>query len=200
MKRELPRVGRRSPTPSQPQPLLSAWPRSEERHQKMTNKRRYQPNLREPAHTLGLCQELAGSTQWLSAHLQGSVCSSGIVPSGTPDRLRRPACSVSTVAPSHRRSTATATSQKFLWRDRLGGQKRPPPCGCIGPPTAARPLQHPSVRPGRSAYSRAAAISPRPRRERADRSLPFGGRCPFLRSGTPCCVPLRGGPRFARDC
>src|SRR4029077_7696752 len=156
----------------------------------MTNGHRRQPSLRKPANKLGLCREPAGNIQRLSASLPGSACSSGSVPSDKADTLRRPPCSVSSVAASHRRSTALAASLRFLWKDSLGGQKRPPPCVCIGPPKAARPLQHPSVRPGRSAYSRAAAISPRPRRERADHSRPFGGRCPFLCSGTPCCVPL----------
>src|SRR5215470_1193526 len=199
-KRELPRDGRRSPAPWQPRSSLSAWPRAEESHGKTTSTGRCQPNLRKPANKLGPCREPAGNTQRLFAILLGFVCSSGNVPLSKVDTLRRLRCSVSLISASDRRSTAAATSQKFPWKDHLGAEKRPPPGGCIGHPRAARQSQHPSVRPGRSECSRAAAISLRPPRERADRSRPFGDRPLFLCSGTPYCVLLHAGSRFARDC
>src|SRR5215813_10370651 len=199
-KRELPRDDRRSPAPWQLRSSPSAWPRAEESHGKMTSRGRCPPNLRKPANKLGPYREPAGNIQRLSANLLGSVCSSGSVPSGKADTLRRLRCSVSSVAASDRPSSAAATCQKFLWRGHLGEEKRPPPGGCIGHPRAARPLQHPSVRPGRLACSRAAAVSLRPQRERLVRSLPFGDQWFFLCSGTRYCVPLHAGSRFGRDC
>src|SRR5215472_7187174 len=126
-KRELPRDDRRSPAPWQLRSSPSAWPRAEEPHGKMISRGRCPPNLRKPANKLGPCREPAGNIQRLSANLLGSVCSSGSVPSGKADTLRRLRCSVSSVAASDRRSTAAATSQKFPWKDHLGEEKRPPP-------------------------------------------------------------------------